>query len=214
MSLPILTTRFLESSRGQIVKLLRRGPLTVEELRVALALTDNAIRNHLSSLERDGIVVQAGVRRATRAGKPAVLFELHADAALLLSSAYPPVLGAMMDVLAEALPAAQTGQLLEAAGRRLAESTNAVGPAGGSTESRLQRAAGVLTALGGDVELQAQENGYRIQGSGCPLSAVVSERPETCKLVESLVSQVSGVPVQSRCQHGPRPKCCFDTIEK
>ena len=214
MSLPILTTRFLESSRGQIVKLLRRGPLTVEELRVALALTDNAIRNHLSSLERDGIVVQAGVRRATRAGKPAVLFELHADAALLLSSAYPPVLGAMMDVLAEALPAAQTGQLLEAAGRRLAESTNAVGPAGGSTESRLQRAAGVLTALGGDVELKAQENGYRIQGSGCPLSAVVSERPETCKLVESLVSQVSGVPVQSRCQHGPRPKCCFDTIEE
>ena len=214
MSLPILTTRFLESSRGQIVKLLRRGPLTVEELRVALALTDNAIRNHLSSLERDGIVVQAGVRRATRAGKPAVLFELHADAALLLSSAYPPVLGAMMEVLTEVLPAAQTGQLLEAAGRRLAESTNAVGPAGGSTESRLQRAAGVLTALGGDVELQAQENGYRIQGSGCPLSAVVSERPETCKLVESLVSQVSGVPVQSRCQHGPRPKCCFDTIEK
>ena len=214
MSLPILTTRFLESSRGQIVQLLRRGPLTVEELRVALALTDNAIRNHLSSLERDGIVVQAGVRRATRAGKPAVLFELHADAALLLSSAYPPVLGAMMEVLTEVLPAAQTWQLLEAAGRRLAESAIPVGPAGGSTENRLQRAAGVLTALGGDVELKAQENGYRIQGSGCPLSAVVSERPETCKLVESLVSQVSGVPVQSRCQHGPRPKCCFDTIEE
>jgi predicted ArsR family transcriptional regulator len=210
LSFPVLTTRFLESSRGQIVQLLRRAPRSVEELRVALELTDNAIRNHLSSLERDGIVVQVGVRRTTRAGKPAVLFELHPDAATLLSSAYPPVLGAMMDVLTDVLSPDQTQQVLEAVGKRLA-ATQGSAATSASTESRLQRATGVLQALGGDVQLLPDDPGYRIQGSGCPLSSVVAAHPETCKLVEALVSQVSGIPVQSRCEHGPRPKCCFST---
>src|SRR3712207_8581849 len=52
--------RFLETTRGQIVALLRRGTRTVEELAAALGLTDNAVRAHLAALERDGLVRQAG----------------------------------------------------------------------------------------------------------------------------------------------------------
>src|SRR5436190_23690399 len=86
-------------TRGQVVARLRRGPATVEELAKELKLTDNAIRLHLTSLERDGMVQRAGVRRTPSAGKPASLYELHKDAEVMLSRAYAPVLEALVDVL-------------------------------------------------------------------------------------------------------------------
>ena len=46
-----------------MVQLLRRASRTVEELAQALGLTDNAVRAHLATLERDGLVRQGGLRR-------------------------------------------------------------------------------------------------------------------------------------------------------
>jgi predicted ArsR family transcriptional regulator len=48
--------RFLDSTRGQILALLRVESCTVNELAAALKLTDNAVRAHLISLERDGLI--------------------------------------------------------------------------------------------------------------------------------------------------------------
>src|ERR671921_321324 len=88
LTVPSMGARFLETTRGQMVALLRRGARTVEDLARTLGLTDNAIRNHLATLERDGIVRQEGVRRGPRAGKPAVVYELHPDAEPFFSKAY------------------------------------------------------------------------------------------------------------------------------
>ena len=59
--------RFWSSTRGRIVLLLRRGSRTVHELAVALGLTDNAVRTHLTALERDGLVAPSGTRPGTAA---------------------------------------------------------------------------------------------------------------------------------------------------
>jgi predicted ArsR family transcriptional regulator len=52
--------RLLESTRGKILVLLQTGNQTVKHLADALNLTDNAVRAHLISLERDGLVQQRG----------------------------------------------------------------------------------------------------------------------------------------------------------
>jgi len=52
--------RLMESTRGKILDLLRSKERTVNELAAALGLTDNAVRAHLLSLERDGLVHQSG----------------------------------------------------------------------------------------------------------------------------------------------------------
>ena len=57
-----LDQRFLESTRGRIVTLLRGSPRTVKELATGLELTDNAVRAHLTTLERDGLVQVATLR--------------------------------------------------------------------------------------------------------------------------------------------------------
>src|SRR5215213_7068793 len=102
-----LNKRFFETTRGQIVALLRRGGRTVDELAAALDLSDNAIRNHLSTLERDHLIQQTGVRRTAGAGKPALMYELHPDAEPLFSLAYPPVLTAVVETLVGACPPEQ-----------------------------------------------------------------------------------------------------------
>ena len=82
--------RFFASTRGRIIQLLRRGSRTVDELAEAVDLTDNGVRGHLATLERDGIVVQTGVRRGI--GKPAFAYGLTAEADSLFPKPYGPVL--------------------------------------------------------------------------------------------------------------------------
>jgi predicted ArsR family transcriptional regulator len=206
-SVASLGSRFLETTRGQMVSLLRRGARTVEDLATALGLTNNAIRNHLSTLERDGIVRQEGVRRSPGAGKPAVVYELHPEAEPLFSNAYAPVLRTLVDVLVDELPADQTDAVMRRVGHQLA--TGAGGRAPGDLAARVKAAAAVLTSLGGDVEIIEENGALRIRGCACPLSATVSDHPEVCRAVETLVGDVVGAAVESRCEHGPRPKCCF-----
>src|SRR5690606_3575231 len=127
------------------------------------------------------------------AGKPAVLYGLEPAAEPLLSRAYPPVLVAMLDVLVDQLPAAQAAALIEEVGRRLAVSVG--GRARGTPDERVRAAAAVLTALGGEVDVEERDGVVRIRGWGCPLSVAVSRRPELCRAVETLVSEVAGMPL-------------------
>jgi predicted ArsR family transcriptional regulator len=202
-----LGPRFLESTRGRIVSQLRRGDRTVDELARALALTDNAVRSHLAALERDGLVRQVGSRRGAGAGKPAVLYELRADAAPLLSRAYSPLLSVVLDVLVEELAPERSEAVLREVGRRLARTVG--GRAHGDLDARVRAAAGVLEALGGEVDVRTGKAAPRLEGAGCPLSAVVCHRPEVCRAVESLLTEVVGEPVHSCCTHGAKPRCCF-----
>jgi predicted ArsR family transcriptional regulator len=201
-----LSRRFLETTRGRVIALLRRGPSAVEELARGLGLTDNAIRAHLTALERDGLVRQAGTRRGPRAGKPAVIYELAPDAEARFSRAYAPVLTAVLEELAGRLTPARTEALLLAVGRRL----GAAAPRRtGTLEERVRGAVALLNELGGDASVESDSAGLRIRGCGCPLSAAVARRPEACRAVEGLLSEVIGVPVVQCCEHGPRPRCCF-----
>lgn len=202
-----LGKRFLETTRGQIVALLRTHAMTVEELASEVGLTDNAIRNHLSALERDGIVRQEGVRRSAGAGKPAVLFELRPHVDPLFSRAYAPVLSSVMDTIINTLPAEQTQQLLDDLGHRLAASVG--GHAKGDVATRIQAAADVLNALGGHVRVHEVDGVPRIQGSGCALSSVVCKHPELCEAMCTMVADISGTSARMECQHGERPQCCF-----
>jgi DeoR family suf operon transcriptional repressor len=207
-----LNQRFLETTRGQILTLIRRGRQTVEELAAALELTDNAVRNHLATLERDALIQRAGVRRSAGAGKPALLYQPHPDAEDLFSRAYPSVLTTVIESLVRACPPDQIDEVLRDAGRRLAQ--QAGGRASGSLENRVRAAVAVLTALGGDVGVTREEGALRIRGSGCPLSATVSKQPELCRAVETLVAEVTGAKTRTCCEHGERPRCCFAIDEE
>ena len=208
MGQPVDNQRFLETTRGRILGLLRCETHTVEELAQALDLTDNAVRAHLSTLERDGLVRSAGVRRGPGAGKPSTVYELPAEAEMVFSRAYPPVLGALLEEVVAQLPGEQMEAILVGTGRRLAQPRLPSGTA--SRAARLRAAVGVLNALGGAASLEEGEGGAIIRGCGCPLASAVARRPEVCRAFEALVSEVVGAPARQCCRHGDRPSCCFE----
>ena len=69
-----LDKRFFESTRGRIVTLLRGSTQNRQRISGRAELTDNAVRAHLLSLERDGLIKQRGVQKGTR--KPHFAYEL------------------------------------------------------------------------------------------------------------------------------------------
>jgi len=205
MPLSNLNQRFLESTRGRIVTLLRRNNHTVEELAQELALTDNAVRAHLATLERDGIVQQRGVRRGS--GKPSYVYDLTPEAEYLFPKAYGPVLHQLLDVLSEQMSPGEMEIVLRKVGRNIATKWN-IPP--GDLRTRLVGAVEVLNDLGGMTELEtSDEDTYRIRGYSCPLAAAVPGHPEVCRLAETLITELVGVPVQEQCEKGDAPRCCF-----
>ena len=200
--------KFFASTRGQIVVLLRRSGRTVEDLARALDLTDNGVRAHLAILERDGIVRQRGsVRRSSGGGKPAYVYELTQEAEDLFPKAYEPVLRRLLDTLSNQLGPEESEALLRSVGRRLAEehSTRADG-----SHARLEAAVDVLNELGGLAELEERDGVVVIRGYSCPLAGVTPDHPEVCRMAETLIAELAGVPVHERCDRGERPRCCFE----
>lgn len=110
--------RFFESTRGQIVTMLRASPCTVEELAGKLDLTDNAIRAHLLTLERDGLVRQSGLRRGPR--KPHFTYALTPEADSLFPKAYDALLNQLIAVLKNRLKPAEIDEVLREVGRAVA----------------------------------------------------------------------------------------------
>src|SRR5918993_5264511 len=88
-----------KGTRGEIVNLLRRAPATVNEIGAALGLTHNGVRNHLRSLEYDGLVRQGGRRQSGT--RPAAVYELVPRADAAFSRAYIPFVAQLLKVLGE-----------------------------------------------------------------------------------------------------------------
>ena len=200
--------KFFESTRGQIVTLLRRSGRTVEDLARALSLTDNGVRAHLAVLERDGIVRQRGsVRRSSGGGKPAYVYELTQQAEDLFPKAYEPTLHRLLDVLSDQLGPEEAEALLRSVGRRLAEEHSVRAT---DARARLEVAVEVLNELGGLAELEERDGALVIRGYSCPLAGVTPDHPEVCRMAETLIAELAGVPVHERCDRGERPRCCFE----
>ena len=201
-----LEQRFFESTRGQIVSILRAAPCTVDELAQKLDLTDNAVRAHLSTLERDGLVRQSGLRRGPR--KPHFTYTLTPEADRLFPKAYDELLNQLITVLKDRLEPAQIDEALREVGRALA--ANAPAERGTNLESRVHNAVNVLSAMGGAATVAREKNKFVIASTACPLAAAVAVHPEVCRLAETLIAEIVKAPVAEHCDREGRPRCRFE----
>jgi len=206
-----LDQRFFETTRGRIVTLMRGTTKTVTELAEELELTDNAVRAHLLSLERDGLISQSGTQRGTR--KPHFAYDLTNEAEKLFPKAYDAVLTQLIAVLKGRLTPAELEQALREVGSSLARSQTA-GTQHGDLETRLGNAVTALEAIGGSARIEKEGGKCIISSDGCPLAAVVSEHPEVCRLAETLMSEIIGEKVRERCDRAGSPRCRFEVMTR
>jgi predicted ArsR family transcriptional regulator len=198
-----LSQRFFASTRGRIVALLRKERRTVDELAQALDLTDNAIRAHLATLERDGVVRQREHGVAVANPPPSTMWlpkqsnfsQKHTMRCLSSYWRYSASTCPLM-----------RWTLLREVDRRIAGRWN-VPP--GDLPMRLEAAVEILNELGGMAALEECDGPYCFRGYSCPLATVVLGHSEACHLSEALLTQVVEVPVQEQCDCSGMLQCCF-----
>ena len=110
--------RLLDSTRGQILALLRIENRTVSDLAAALNLTDNAVRAHLLSLERDGLTERVGIQRGVR--KPHASYGLTSEADYIFPKAYGPLLDLLLSVVSKRLSPQEVKESMREMGRTIA----------------------------------------------------------------------------------------------
>ena len=181
--------------------------MPVNELAEALGLTDNAVRMHLTTLERDGLIAQSGSRPSSR--RPNVSYALTADAQQFFPNPYGVLLQQLLVVLAERFGAPELGEILATLGRRLAASYRTAVRAEIPAE-RVRQAVAVLADLGGLAEIEERPGEMLIHGFDCPLAAAVAGHPCACRLAEAMLTDLVGLPVEECCnKHVTPPLCAF-----
>jgi predicted ArsR family transcriptional regulator len=200
--------RFFDSTRGRLVTLLRGTTKTVNELAEELELTDNAVRAHLLSLERDGLIKQSGIQRGTR--KPHFAYQLTEEAEQLFPKAYDALLNQLISVLKGRLTPAALEEVLREVGRSLARAGAA--SQNSDMESRINGALAALEAIGGSARVEKENGRVVIRSESCPLATAVAEHPEVCRLAETLLSEIIGFEVREQCDRNGPPRCRFEVI--
>jgi predicted ArsR family transcriptional regulator len=200
-------TRLLESTRGRILDLLRGKVQTVNELAATLKLTDNAVRAHLATLERDGLARQVGMQPGFR--KPHATYGLTPEAEQVFPKAYGPLLDLFLTVISKKVDPKAMRAAMREVGKNVA--SNHLAEVEGKTRAqRIEAALRILKELGGAASFQESEGKHWIRGNGCPLAAATGRHSEACLIAESLLSEIIGVPVKQRCSYNPAPSCCFE----
>jgi predicted ArsR family transcriptional regulator len=201
---------FFESTRGQVLGLLRRGIGTVDELSTELGLTDNAVRAHLSTLERDGLVERRGTQPGLR--KPHLNYVLAPEAEQLFPKAYSTLFNQLLTTLKRRLGHEELKSILSEVAQSLAVGNTP--EENEKLESRAGRAIATFESMGGAPALK-NDGGKLVISSvtSCPFETSVSLHPEVCRLAEIFLTEVTGLEIREHCQKGERPKCSFEIVE-
>jgi predicted ArsR family transcriptional regulator len=180
-------------TRSRLLAMLRRFPRTIADL---------------VALSRDGIVRDVGTEKDT-GGKPARVYDLTAAGEDLFPKAYAVVLAEVLAEVSRRDGPDHAIAVLKAVGDRVGSSVQG----GTDIESRVRAAAEALRGLGGDVDVVADGNGWRLRGYACPLSSVASEHAQVCALAQALVARITGRPVDECCDRTGRPRCGFRILD-
>ena len=199
--------RLFKSTRGKILDLLRARECTVNELADELHLTDNAVRAHLASLERDRLVAQSGFRPGIR--KPHTTYALGPEAEQIFPKAYGRLVSLLMSIFSRQVKPRNLRAGMRVAGRKVAQE-HLGGLQGKTRQQRIDAALGILRDLGGAASFREEDGKHFIYGNDCPIAAATANHPEACLLAESLLTKIIGSPVKEHCIRGAVPSCRFE----
>jgi predicted ArsR family transcriptional regulator len=170
----------MQATRQDILDHLRRhGQASVRELGDLLGLTSTGIRQHLTILERDGLI-RAREERG-RVGRPALVFSLTKQGDALYPKRYDMLAGLLLDEIKTMTGSKGLQGLMQRVALRLAEPL-AVRMEEKSLPERVQEASRILEEQGCLVDAVTTENDYLIIRHTCPFPDVALNHSCVCAL--------------------------------
>ena len=181
----------MQSTRQQILEYLQRhGRATVKELGKLLGLTSTGIRQHLTVLERDGLV-DAHEERG-RVARPTLVYSLTEKA----DSLFPKTYDALASVLLEEVRSSQGNERLHKLLHKVAERMAVPyreRVEGKPLSGRVRETARIMEEQGCLVDVrEAEGDEYYIDEYTCPFPKVAQQDRAVCALHVDFVRILTG----------------------
>jgi predicted ArsR family transcriptional regulator len=185
----------MQATRQQILDYLRqRGQGTVKQIGADLGLTATGIRQHLTVLERDGLV-QAQEERG-HVGRPALVYRLSSLGDALYPKKYDELANALIEEVRSVLGPQSLARLMKSVAVRFAGDYGSRAVTGQPLDERLHAVGEVLEHRGNVVSVVAGDGEYAICKHTCPYWNIATKNSIVCALDVEFVRQLVGEDVR------------------
>ena len=200
------------NTNQRIISMLRKTPLTVNQLVERLGLSRNAIVFQLGQLEAEGLVERGQFIYTKRVGKPAVQFKAVEGQEDSLSKAYPAFSAMLIKNMSAELEKPKIKSIMKKVGRDIAKEVNVDKTL--PVEERLRLARIFADSMGAATELTDNEDEFIIESYNCPLASAVRADPCVCEVIASYFSNTTGCKVKELCDRSSEKLLCRYSIQK
>ncbi|TMB43699.1 MAG: hypothetical protein E6J53_07930, partial [Chloroflexi bacterium] len=184
-----------------------KGRCSAETIATDLGVTPNAVRQHLTNLERDGLV-QSRPERSGR-GRPSLMFKLTERADAVFPKRYGQL--ATM-VLQEVQEMGGPEALDEVFARVAARHAGAIEKdlEGLDFDDKMRRVVSWIGRAGTLAEQTETAEGLKVTIHNCPFRNTALKFPQVCTITPQLISRLTGAAVsQAESIHRRDPYCSF-----
>ena len=167
------------------------------------------VRHHLNSLQADGLIEVASVRR--KVGRPFYVYSLSEAGHELFPKKYVHLTTILLDELKQHLPEEQVNELFDNAVQRIVEEHRTQFE-NLPFEARLTYLMDMLADEGFLAKWEKVDGEYRITEYSCPYLSIVSKHDEVCALDKELIISVMQSPISQNSCMLEGDECCQFTI--
>lgn len=184
----------MHATKQQILDYLRRqGQATVRELDRYLRLTSTGVRQHLTVLEREGLV-EAYEERG-HVGRPAFVYRLTEIGDGLYPKQYDQLANILLEEVRDLAGAQALQTLLRRVAVRFAEPYQGRLD-GRSLPERVAEATNIIHKRGSEVDCVQDGDDWLIRQYTCPFPKVAGQNSSVCSLDVAFVRKLVGVDVR------------------
>jgi DeoR family transcriptional regulator, suf operon transcriptional repressor len=204
----------MQTTKGQILGLLkRRARQTVDGLAEELGLAPMTIRQHLTSLERDGFVTAETERQAK--GRPHYVYSLTSKGENTFPKRYDRLAAQMLEEIgrldpvdiADLSPAERSEYVLDRIADRIVRQ-HLTRLRGCSTEERVREVAAILQEESGFVEWSKTDGGYEIVDYNCIYRTLTETQTSACTWHQRIIGDLVALPPEAGGQFASGGTCC------
>jgi predicted ArsR family transcriptional regulator len=194
-----MTTGSMGSTQLGLLRALlhHKTGMTVDALTDSLNVSRNAVRQHLTVLERDGVVARS--RTQPSGGRPEQVYVITEKGQELFPRQYSwfseMLIGTLRATLGEDGAAARLEEMGRSVGSSIAERL----PGTAKREERVAAAADAMEGLGYEATVVATDENLDIDAQNCVFHQLARKYPEICKFDLALLARATGQQVEHRC---------------
>jgi predicted ArsR family transcriptional regulator len=163
-----------------------KAGMTVDELSAQLAITRNAVRQHLAALENDGLL-KKGVTRAS-GGRPEQLHVLTDKGNECFPRHYAWFAQLLVESVQQEAGADGLGERLSTMGAQVGKQLRAQHPELVSRGEKVQKLSEIMEQLGYDARSTDGDNAEQIEADNCVFHTLALKNPNICQFDLALLA--------------------------